>query len=201
MKSAAGAAPGCMLGGKTVAGFPGICLAASQIIQDMVYDFYNAEPANARFFASNNMAVPAELFRSLGGFDEAFRVGAEDRDRANAGGRRRLVYVPEAVVSHCRRLTFAGFLRQHFRYGRAAARFHRRRMRLASSRFRDHLGLHRDWRAWLFRPWREASGSRAIRLQLLLLVWQITNAAGFVHGWLFDGRPDAEVARAARKWT
>jgi GT2 family glycosyltransferase len=199
LKSAAEAAPGCLLGGRTIAGFPQvICLVASQMIQDVVYDFYNGQPASAKFFASNNMAGPADLFRSLGGFDGGFRIAAEDRDfceRWRLAGRR-MVYIPDAVVSHCHRLTLAGFLRQHFRYGRGAARFHRKRTRRRSSRLRDHVAMYLNWYKWLPRPWREASGSRAARLQLLLLLWQAANIAGFVYGWLFDGGRNVGAAHA-----
>jgi hypothetical protein len=38
-----------------------------------------------------------------------------------------LLYLPEAVVYHSHRLTLAGFLRQHFTYGRGAWHFHRAR--------------------------------------------------------------------------
>jgi len=189
LKSAAEAAPGCLLGGRTIAGFPEVsCLVASQMIQGIVYDFYNAQPASARFFASNNMAVPADLFRSLCGFDGEFRIAAEDRDfceRWRLAGRR-MLYVPGAVVNHCNRLTLTGFLRQHFRYGRGAAQFHRKRSRRASSPLRSHVAMYLPWHKWLLRPWREASGSLAARLQLLLLLWQVANTAGFVYGLIFD---------------
>lgn len=189
LKSAADAAPGCLLGGRTIAGLPEMsCLVASQMIQDIVYDFYNVQPTSARFFASNNMAAPAELFRLLCGFDGEFRIAAEDRDfceRWRLAGWR-MVYVPDAVVNHCHRLTLTGFLRQHFRYGRGAAQFHRKRSRRGSSPLSNHVAMYRLWYTWLLRPWREASGSRAARLQLLLLLWQVANTAGFVYGMIFD---------------
>ena len=113
---------------------------------------------------------------------------AEDRDlceRWRSAGRR-MIYVPSAVVWHFHRLRLAGFIRQHFGYGRGAARFHRLRIRRGSSRLRDHTGFHSNWRVWLFRPWREESGFRAVLLILLLLIWQAANVAGFCYGWLFD---------------
>ena len=189
LKRAADAAPECLLGGTTVPGFPQVpCSAASQSILDTVYSFYNAQPQDARFFASNNMAVPAGPFRALGGFDARFRVASEDRDlceRWRTAGRR-IVHVPDAIVCHCQELSFRRFVRQHFRYGRGASRFHRERMRRGVGRLRDHTGLYRYWREWLLRPWREMPGWSAARLQLLLVTWQVTNAAGFVYGCLFD---------------
>jgi hypothetical protein len=45
---------------------------ASQEIIDVVYRYYNAEAGQARFFTSNNLALSAEGFRAIGGFDPAF---------------------------------------------------------------------------------------------------------------------------------
>jgi GT2 family glycosyltransferase len=189
LQRAAHANPDCLLGGRTIAGFPQeLCSEASQLILDAVYGFYNSQPANARFFASNNMAVPAGLFRVLGGFDTAFRLASEDRDLCerwrNSG--RRMVYVSDATVEHFQRLNFASFIRLHFRYGRGAWRFHQERIRRGSSRLRDHLGLYREWRRWLLGPWREQPRSRAAAMELLLFSWQAANATGFLYGCLFD---------------
>jgi len=178
-----------MFGGRTVNALQDvICSAASQRINDIVYEFYNSDPSNARFFASNNMAAPAEMLRTLGGFDCKFRPAAEDRDLCErwrlSGGR--MIYVPDAVVEHSHRLTFAAFIRQHFGYGRGAARFHRKRIRTESSALREHTSLYRQWRNWLFRPWRESKGLRALQLQFLLVTWHAANAAGFAYGWMWD---------------
>jgi GT2 family glycosyltransferase len=191
LSSAADGHPGALLGGRTSAGLPDrLCSAASQLIQDIVYDFYNADPENAAFFASNNMAVPADAFRSLGGFDPRFHIASEDRDLCRrwrmAGGR--MVYVPNAAVRHLHPMTLAGYVRQHFRYGRGAARFHRQ-CPSGSPGLREHVGFHRQWQNWLFRPLREGHGPRAAALSLLLLVWQAANAAGFLYGWLSEDVP------------
>jgi GT2 family glycosyltransferase len=158
--------------------------AASQRIGDIVYAFYNAEPVDARFFSSNNMAAPTAKLRALGGFDERFRIASEDRDlceRWRSAGLR-LVYVPEAVVLHSHDLTLVSFCRQHFRYGQGAALFHLRRTALGSSRLEDHIGLHRQWREWLLEPWSTSPKGAAARMTALLLLWQAVNAAGFAWG-------------------
>jgi GT2 family glycosyltransferase len=192
--SGAGSYRGCLLGGKTVLGLPGnLCSAASQLVVDIVYDFYNADPENARFFASNNMALPAEAFRSIGGFDARFRIASEDRDlceRWRLAGRR-MVFLPDAVVQHSHRLTLAGFVRQHFRYGRGAALFRREHLSRGSEGLRLLLSFHRHWYRWLARPWRERAGVPALTLTLLLLIWQAANLAGFLYGWLMDRDPRA----------
>ena len=189
LKSAAENHPGFVLGGRTVCGLNShLCSRASQLIQDAVYEFFNAVPEDARFFATNNMLLPAEQFREIGGFDRRFRIASEDRDLCdrwrNMGWR--MAYVPEAVAFHSHKLSLSDFVRQHFQYGRGAARFHRERIRRASSRLRDHTGFHNRWPVWLFRPWREKPGFQAIILILLLLIWQTANAAGFFYGCLFD---------------
>lgn len=181
--------PGALLGGHTLPGLrDDLCSVASQKVQDIVYEYYNADPAAARFFASNNMALSAATFRSLGGFDTRFRIASEDRDLCerwrNAGGW--LVYVPSAVIHHSHHMTLAEFARQHFRYGRGASRFHRERARRRSSALSEHTGFHRHWNRWLFRPWRDEPMPKAVVLIMLLLLWQAANAAGFLYGWLFD---------------
>lgn len=54
---------------------------ASQLIINYLYAYYNAKPHQARFFTSNNFALPAHLFRSIGGFSSTFpHAAGEDRE-------------------------------------------------------------------------------------------------------------------------
>jgi GT2 family glycosyltransferase len=189
-------APEAAVGGRTLTAFPGNAFsAASQEIVRLVYAYYNDGPRGARFFASNNLAVPAERFRAVGGFDEQFST-AEDREFCDRwlqlGGQ--LVYCPDALVMHANRVTLGGFLRQHFGYGRGALKFHRKRGGIAPS-VRRELGFHRA----LPRLMRE--GRTRPDLFGLLVVWQIANAAGFawesVAGSRTSGEPfAAESPRA-----
>ena len=100
---------------------------ASQRIVDIVYAYYNSNPSRAAFLATNNMAVPAEAFHDVGGFDSSFRT-AEDRDFCRRWLARglELTYAPGALVSHAHSLRWQAFVRQHFEYGRGAFRFHKR---------------------------------------------------------------------------
>ena len=70
------------IGGRTInALHDNLYSAASQYIHDRVYTHYNTDHDNAKFFASNNLAMPRALFHSIGGFDIALFPGAsEDRD-------------------------------------------------------------------------------------------------------------------------
>lgn len=125
--------PGHLLGGQTVNGLSGNVYAeASQALQAWLYDYCESQSSPMRFFASNNLSLPAARFRELGGFDTATtRYASEDRElcgrwQAGGGG---LAYAPTARVCHYHALGAASFIGQHFAYGRGACR-----LRLARER-------------------------------------------------------------------
>jgi glycosyltransferase involved in cell wall biosynthesis len=156
--------------------------ATSHLIVDLVYAYYNRGPAGARFLASNNLALRAERFHAVGGFDESFpAAAAEDREfcaRWLASGRR-VVYAPEAVVSHAHSLDLRGFLKQHFNYGRGACRYHRAGAREGRGTLRHDLGFHLSLpgaAGVALRP--VGTGVRA-KMTTLLAVWEVANAAGY----------------------
>jgi GT2 family glycosyltransferase len=157
--------------------------AASQYIQDIVYDHYNREPHNARFLTTNNMAFARERFLSIGGLDENFPFASEDRDLSDrwrfAGFP--IIYDPGAVVYHFHALSLTKFWRQHFSYGRGAALFHRAVASRGSGKFAGHLDFHRHFPVWFRGAFRKWPLVRALQICGLLLVWQIANAAGFVY--------------------
>lgn len=126
------------------------------------------------FAAACNLAVPAEPFRRIGGFDPSYAV-AEDRDLCDRwrgfGWRVRLV--PDAIVSHRHPSSLGAFWRTHFRYGRGAFAYHRGRARdgrlasgLAVSRRTAHAAISRAER----RP----------SILALIATWQLANAMGAV---------------------
>ncbi|HEU4594345.1 MAG TPA: glycosyltransferase, partial [Pyrinomonadaceae bacterium] len=110
--------PGRIVGGRTLNALPRNPYAeTSQTIIEVVYAHFNRDPDDARFFASNNFAVPAARFRELRGFDESFRT-SEDReicDRWLSKGYK-LAYAPAAIVRHAHPLTLRTLWRQHFGY-------------------------------------------------------------------------------------
>jgi glycosyltransferase involved in cell wall biosynthesis len=116
------------IGGRTINALPANPYSsATQLLIDYLYEWHAAH-RGAAFFASNNLAVPAELFRARGGFHSRFSLAAaEDREFcwrwARSGGQ--MTYAPEAVVRHAHPLTLASYWRQHFTYGRGALHFHR----------------------------------------------------------------------------
>lgn len=171
----------CLIGGRTVNALVDNPFAsASQHLISYLYSYYNADPEQARFFASNNIAMPAEGFHEVAGFDvTTLRATAEDRelcDRWLYFGHR-LVYAPEVVVYHAHAMGFREFWRQHFNYGRGALYFHR---------VRTQRGLHSPtpeppsfYLNLLRYPLRQGRGVSAMLHVLLMGVSQMANAAGF----------------------
>lgn len=173
--------PDCLIGGRTFNALPdNLYSTASQLLLDYLYGYYNADPEQARFFASNNFALPADYFRQIGSFDTSFPLAAgEDRelcDRLVHNGYS-MVYVPDANIYHAHKLTLRSFWRQHFNYGRGAFHFHQVRarrnqepMKVEPSSF--YLNL-------LSYPFAQKSSQPALLLSALFLLSQVANVAGF----------------------
>jgi GT2 family glycosyltransferase len=163
------------------------CSVASHAIVDVAIEHLHARGDDLRFFPSNNLALRADAFASIGGFDEAFRT-AEDRDLCDRWLRagRPLVRAPLAKVAHRHVLSPAGFWRQHFGYGRGACRLHRERFRRGAPRFVPDLGYYTK----VFRrPVAAGRPGVAFGALALLCVWQLANVAGFLwEGVLGDRR-------------
>jgi glycosyltransferase involved in cell wall biosynthesis len=178
------ATPDCAVGGRTLnALHNNPCSTASQMLVDYLYDYYNRDPHKAVFFTSNNLALPADRFRTIGGFDTTFSYAAgEDREFCDRWLNRGypMIYVPEALVRHSHFLGCRTFCKQHFNWGRGAFLFHQVRARRAQGHHkfepvRFYLNLLRY-------PFSQGQTKRPLLLALLLLVSQGTNAAGFFWG-------------------
>jgi glycosyltransferase involved in cell wall biosynthesis len=171
-----------LLGGMTLNGLGNAApSAASQQLLDYLYEYFFEHSSPFRFFASNNLAVAADRFRRLGGFDPRFPfAAAEDRELCSrwlqSGGRLR--HVPGAVVEHAHFLTVSSFFRQHFRYGRGAFTYHLLRVQRNANRLQlQPLSFYAD----LLRvPWRTGSGWNAWASAILLGLSQAANAAGYL---------------------
>jgi GT2 family glycosyltransferase len=126
------------------------------------------------------MAMPAEIFRKIGGFDVAFRT-SEDRDLCDrwlmAGCQ--LLYAFDAVIRHAHRLDFHSFWKQHMEYGRGAWRFYR-------AYGRRHAGKSSIEPSFYWTLLRKLphlimrQGKKRALLTILLGTWQIANLAGFL---------------------
>ena len=168
--------PGAAVGGEMRNGVPQSRAAASQIVADVVRAHFNRDPELPRFFASSNLAFPAEPFRELGGFDEEFRY-AEDREMCERwiSSGHRFVHAPEALVYHMRTLTLRDFLGQHYGYGRGASAFHRARA-AGPQRGADLAAMLRD----LARETLRRDGERArAAIAGYVALSQLATAAGF----------------------
>lgn len=173
-------APNHAIGGRTLNALPeNPYSSATQLLLDFLHE-WSVRSGSGIFFASNNLAVPAELFRARGGFDTGFPLAAgEDRefcDRwARLGGR--LSYAPDAVIRHGHHLTLRRYWRQHMNYGRGALRFHRLRAQAAGGR---KTGTPLSFYASLVSyPLTHATGVRRVSLSALLALAQLATATGY----------------------
>jgi GT2 family glycosyltransferase len=174
-------APDALIGGCVLNGLPrNPNDSASQAITDFLHQHFNRDPELGRFFPSNNIAVSAELYRQIGGFDIAFtRSASEDRDFCDRWLRRgwRLVAAPDAVVLHHRNMSFRGFWKQHFLYGCGAysyamARRQRNAGPVPFEGWRFHAGM-------ITSPLRHSFRPRSFYLSFLILVSQFAVVAGY----------------------
>jgi len=175
--------PNHAIGGKTINGLPdNIYSTSSQFLISYLYEYYKTDFNYKRFFTSNNLSVPAAHFHAIGGFDETtyHHAAGEDRDFCYRWQKRglRMIYDPNIVIYHYHRLNLRTFMYQHFNYGQSAFRFH-------------HFHKHHDIKPIKFEPlsfyikmlmfpFIYAQGSRLIRIQILLLLSQFFNTAGYL---------------------
>jgi glycosyltransferase involved in cell wall biosynthesis len=172
------AEPDGMVGGRTInrlAENP--YAAATQALVDYLHLTLHAEAG--RFFASNNMATPAEAFRETGGFDARFPLAAaEDREFCNRWRRqgRPMYFDRDAVVHHANSLDFRRFCRQHYNYGRGAYFFRELVARKGHVVKLEPLTFYGNLVRHAFSSQRSLRGAG---LSLLLGVSQLANAAGY----------------------
>ena len=178
------AEPGALIGGGIVNGLiENPYSRAAQAITDAALAHHNGGPHGPRFFPSSNLAVPADRFAELGGFDEAVRLaGGEDRDFCERWVERGwpVAAAPDALVRHSHELGLRSFWRQQAAYGAGAYRHRRTRAartgdrRLEPSLTSGVFGIAA----------RRAIADRDAGRLALLGVWQAANAAGFARAAL-----------------
>lgn len=167
-----------IVGGRTVNALANnLFSTTSQNIISMGYAHYNAIANQARFFASNNMVVPANRFGELNGFDESFTT-SEDRELCDRWLHHgyAMTYAPEVVIYHAHPMTLHSFWRQHFPYGQGAFRFHKTRAEKGWGNF----AIEGNYYLNLLRyPFENGQGKQGLVLTAVLFVSQVANAAGF----------------------
>jgi len=172
----------CVIGGRTINALPDNAYStASQDLVSYIYEYYNADKNKARFLASNNLAVPTEPFYTLGGFDPKYPIAAaEDRDlcyRWQLCGHS-MIYAPEAIVYHRHHLRLKTFWKQHFGYGRGAFQFQQARFRCSRKSIRfEPLSFYVNLMLY---PVLKGKSQRPLLITFLLILSQISNAAGFL---------------------
>ena len=176
-----------MYGGYTANALEGnIYSSASQTLIDFLYGYFNADPQQAHFIASNNMAMARELFEKVGGFDTSFPGACgEDRELCDRWLYldHRITYVPDALIFHSHDLNLRTFWKQHFNYGTGAKRYWEcktRREQAAMSVEPLSFYLELISHAW------SKKLPRPLSLSFLMLLSQLANTAGFMRGKLFD---------------
>jgi GT2 family glycosyltransferase len=171
----------CAIGGRTINGLANNPYSTvSQLVVDYLYTKWNHGPMHMTFFTSNNLALPAQSFHAVGGFDVGWtRAAGEDLDlcdRLVAHGCR-LMYAPEALVRHAHFLTFRTFWGQHFNYGRGAYRLHQLRARRDARSIRiESLAFYLSMIGY---PFYRTPYRRAVVLAALIGVAQLATAVGF----------------------
>ncbi|NOK64370.1 MAG: glycosyltransferase [Chloroflexi bacterium AL-N10] len=174
--------PDALVGGHTINAIPdNLCASASQLLVSYLYSYYNtAEDRQTMFFTSNNIALSADYFHAINGFDTSYpRAAAEDRDFCDRWIQHGspMIYAANAVIYHTHRMTLRSFWRQHLTYGRGAYRFHRGRARRSQGQIKVesttfYLGLLRF-------PFSQERPHRTVPLAVLLGLSQGANALGF----------------------
>lgn len=175
------AIPDCLIGGHVAnALVHNPYSTACQVLIDYLYKSFNNNFKKLQFFTSNNLAVPAELFRSIGGFNEIFSLGGEDRELCYRWTHLgfKMIYALEIQVDHLHNMSFRSFLRQHFKYGVGAFKFRKIAAELdkESKRIENptfYLGLLRY--ALL-----QACRQPPIRLGLLIVFSQFATLLGYL---------------------
>jgi GT2 family glycosyltransferase len=171
--------PGAAVGGGVLNGSDGnLFCAADQTILDVAYAYYNADPSRARFFATLNLAVPAEAFRQFGGFDPSHRT-SEDREfcaRWLADGRG-MIYASDAVVVHAATSSLGRFWRRHYAFGEGAYRFRSRHARSAGNRIT--LEPPAFYLRLVLAPFAVGLSARSAAVAALVALSQVASAWGF----------------------
>ena len=155
--------------------------SASHELIEYLYSYYNINPDDAKFIASNNMAMSARIFRDIGGFDiKLTRAAAEDRelcDRLRFFGYN-LNYAPQAIVFHSHKLTFYKFWIQHFNYGRGAYYFRIARVMRGQDPIKvEPLSFYMNLLRY---PMTKNTSHHYSYISFLLVISQLANISGFV---------------------
>jgi glycosyltransferase involved in cell wall biosynthesis len=183
--------PDCLLGGQIANSLPNNPYSsATHRIVTYVQEYYRTKGGNEPFFTTNNMAVSADRFRELDGFDTSIpSATAEDKEFCDRWRARdyAMAYVPDAIVYHAHDLTLRSFLKQHYNYGRGIVFFRLTRRRSSPSRLiPEPFSFY--WNL-LLSAMDSSSWADRFRDAALALASQLATVAGALSTILFERPP------------
>ncbi len=185
---AARAAPNCAIVGRTVNALPtNLTSEATQAVLDFHSIHFRRDPTRAEIFSASNLAIPANAYRELGGFDESPEIahGSEQEfcHRWVKSGRE-VSFLEEAVVLDAHTPSVGSFLREHFHQGIGAVQFDRKHARDAQV---SPANEHPTFRELVHYPFERRAGWRAPVLSVLIGVGQAARSLGYFSGrWHFS---------------
>lgn len=182
------ARPELLLGGRVLNGLrDNPYSTTSQLIATHVFDYYRTGRSREIFFTTNNIAMLAERFHELGGFDSSIPSRtAEDKDFCDRWRARGypMASVPGAIVYHSHELTLYRFLKQHYNYGRGILTFRLlRRRRGGKAVIPEPLAFYGNL---ILSPTRDRTLKQRWRYVLLMIASQVATVAGALKASLFE---------------
>jgi len=111
------------LGGKILNSHPGSVPAKtwSRYMDYLREEVMQDSEGNLLLLLGNNLAYRRKIFQEIGGFNEEFPFAAAEDSELGirlVGTGYRQTFCPEAIIWHDHPITYGGYLRQQFRYGR-----------------------------------------------------------------------------------
>jgi len=172
------------IGGRAVTGNPSnLFAAANDLINEYLKSAVNRPGVIVPFLTGNNIAYRRDILNRVGGPDRRFRMGAEDRDLllrvVSAGGT--IMFDPEITVIHYNDSNFRRFVKHQYDQGKGSHLYYKLHRHAAVSPRPLSLGVY--W-GMLVRPFRLHSFPRATALSSLIIVAQLSVAAGYIAGML-----------------
>lgn len=171
--------PQALIGGHTVNQLTGNWYStASQWIVDVAYRYYNSNPDQAKFFASNNMVFPRRKFLKLGGFHPHFRT-SEDRDICDRWLLMGypMIYDETVRIAHAHPLNLSSFWKQHLNYGRGAFNYHNIRAHRGAAPFQPDFSFYGKLLRY---PFECASPPKGFVISFLMGLSQVASAVGYL---------------------
>ncbi|MBI1806079.1 MAG: glycosyltransferase family 2 protein [Ignavibacteria bacterium] len=183
--------PAVGIGGASRTGNPTNPYAeANDLINNYLKTALNSDRVEAPFLTGNNVAYTRAILEKVGGPDNRFRMGAEDRDLTyrivRAGGV--VLFDPSIVVDHYNDADLIGFVRHQYDQGKGSYLFYRLNRnsfgRPSSIPMAVYLGL-------LVHPFTVQRLGKAALLFFLIVLAQIAVVAGFLTAMISHNRDDS----------